>query len=78
MSLLNWEPTPWLEAIHSMVEFYESAMTDARYTRERKHVLHVLEEHVYSDNKQLLYDTLQKIYDIDINTIIEGNNKDEL
>ena len=53
-------------------------MRDERYARERLHVIHVLAERVYSDNKALLYDTLNKLYDIDVQSIIGNGSKDEL
>jgi len=75
VSLINWSPTPWKEAVREMVEFYEAAMSNETFERERNHVVNILGHQVYSDVRMTLYETLEKLYNIDLSYF---THKDEL
>jgi len=63
---LNWTPTVWTQAIQSSVEFYELAMTDTRYQTQRDEIIQILATQLYADDKDMAYEALEKIYNIDL------------
>jgi len=63
---LNWTPTVWTKAINSTVQFYESAMKEARWTTQRDEIVQIIASQLYSDNREQVYEALEKIYEIDL------------
>ena len=63
---LHWTPTVWTKAIQSTVQFYEKAMTDARWQTQRDEVIQIITSQLYSDNREPAYEALEKVYNIDL------------
>ena len=64
--LLKWTPTDWTKAIKSTVEFYETAMKDARWRTQRDEIIQILTSQLYPDNTEEAFEALEKLYDIDL------------
>lgn len=68
MEMLRFNPTPWKQAIKATVSFFESAMHDARFERQRDEIVQMVENEIFKDvNKTEFYRTLEKIYNINLN-----------
>lgn len=63
--LMGWESTPWREVVREAVPFYEAAMRDPRFERERDQALSMVYEEVERHGKQReLPDALFRVYGV--------------
>ena len=73
---LSWRPTDWDEAFAETVQFYNDAMSNEAFTKERDNVIQIVTNQFYGDRKDQVYETLEKIFDINLHHRKEV--KDEL
>jgi len=41
-------------------------MKEARWQKQRDEIIQIIASQLYSDNRELLYEALEKIYDVDL------------
>ena len=68
--LLGWEPMTWERALYSLIFFFEGAMTDAKFLREREVLLADVFENIIPEE---LYETaLKKLVSMYGKDVLEG------
>lgn len=68
--LLGWEPMTWERALYSLIFFFEGAMTDAKFLREREVLLADVFENIIPEE---LYETaLKKLVSVYGKDVLEG------
>lgn len=67
IEMLQWQPTPWKDAVRETVGFYEEAMKDEKYRQQMDEAIQVVEHYVMKpdENKTIFYKALERVYDIE-------------
>ena len=76
MRLLNWQPTPMRQAIRESVAFYENAMKDELFRKQRNEIVQIVQTQLFNNDSTEFFQTLEKIYGIDLHQFL--SKKDEL
>ena len=64
--VLSWAPSDLSSAVRQTVEFFEQAMTSSEFEGQRDEILQVVGETLFRNNLMKFYESLEKIYEIDL------------
>ena len=74
--VLNWKPTPFRQAIQESMRFYEDAMRNEKFKRNREEIIQIVQKQLFLDQSIEFFKKIQELYDIDLKHFIY--TKDEL
>ncbi|ELU14644.1 hypothetical protein CAPTEDRAFT_164581 [Capitella teleta] len=63
---LDWKPTPFETAIRESVAFYERAMKDEKFVKQRNEIIQIVHAQLFYNDSMKFYEKLEELYDIDL------------
>jgi nucleoside-diphosphate-sugar epimerase len=70
--LLGWTPTPFETAVKDSVTFYEAAMKDKQFVKQRDEIIQIAFNHLFSSEGNAFFEKLEELYDIDMRNFLKG------
>ena len=65
-NLLGWNPTPFKDAIHETVKFYEEAIASEKFQTQRDEIIQVQSAQLYVKDRETFYVAAEKSYKLNL------------